>query len=116
MIQPIDIGAVASGECQQYSNRVLTSMNDHDVHLSVMEVPYFWHSHPDSDETFLVIEGTLAIDFDDGSVYLQPGQLLTVPAGTRHRTRPVTARTVNLTIEKTDAITIECDAPPRTHP
>jgi mannose-6-phosphate isomerase-like protein (cupin superfamily) len=112
MIQPIDIGAVASGELRQYSNLVLTSVNDHDVHISVMETPYFWHLHPDSDETFLVVEGTLAIDFDDGSVNLQKGQLLTVPAGLRHRTRPVTARSVNLTVEKTNAATVQCDAPP----
>jgi mannose-6-phosphate isomerase-like protein (cupin superfamily) len=114
MIQPIDIEAVADGEVQQYANRVLTSVNDHDVHISIMQAPYFWHLHPDSDETFLVVEGTLAVDLDDGTVNLQRGQLLTVHAGTRHRTRPVTARSVNLTVERTHATTVQCDAPPDT--
>jgi mannose-6-phosphate isomerase-like protein (cupin superfamily) len=111
MIQPIDIGALAGGTLQGYSNRVLTSVNDHDVHLSVMDGPYFWHLHPDSDETFLVIEGVLTIDFDDGSVDVQSGQLLTVPAGMRHRTRPHGARSVNLTVEKANATMIRCEAP-----
>lgn len=112
MIKPIDIGANADSTLQGYSNQVLTSVNDHDVHLSVMDAPYFWHLHPDSDETFFIVEGTLVVDFDDGSVELQTGQLLTVPAGMRHRTRPVGARSVNLTVEKANATTVRCDAPP----
>ncbi|WP_429251927.1 cupin domain-containing protein [Paraburkholderia sp. GAS333] len=112
MIQPIDIEAIARGDIQRYSNQVLTSVNDHDVHLSIMQTPYFWHLHPDSDETFVVVEGTLAVDMDDGTVNLQRGQMLSVPAGVRHRTRPVTARSVNLTVERTDATTVRCDAPP----
>lgn len=112
MIKPIDLTALASGTLHSYSNQVLTSVNDHDVHLSVMDAPYVWHLHPDSDETFYVVEGTLAVDFDDGTVDLHAGQLLTVPAGVRHRTRPVGARSVNLTVEKSDTTTVECDAPP----
>ncbi|MFL9911130.1 cupin domain-containing protein [Paraburkholderia sp. RL17-337-BIB-A] len=112
MIQPIEIAAVAGGTLQGYSNQVLTSVNDHDVHISVMDAPYFWHLHPNSDETFFVVEGALALDFDDGSVELHAGQLLTVPAGTRHRTRPLGARSVNLTVEKANAATVQCDAPP----
>ncbi|CAD6552570.1 hypothetical protein LMG28727_05384 [Paraburkholderia kirstenboschensis] len=111
MIQAIDIGALAARTLRGYSNQILTSANDHDVHLSVMDAPFVWHFHPDSDETFLVIEGTLIIDFEDGPVELRAGQLLTVPAGTRHRTRPLGARSVNLTFERADAATVECDAP-----
>ena len=111
MIQPIDVAAVAGDTLRGYSNQVLTSVNDHDVHLSVMDGPFFWHLHPDSDETFLVIEGALTVDFDDGSIDLQSGQLLTVPAGVRHRTRPLGGRSVNLTVEKTNATTVECEAP-----
>lgn len=113
MMQMIDIGALVGDAPEGYSNRVLTSVNDHDVHLSVMEAPYFWHMHPDSDETFFVMEGVLAIDFDDGSIDLQAGQLLTVPAGVRHRTRPTGPRSVNLTVEKNNATTVQCDAPPQ---
>ena len=113
MIQPIDIGALAARTLHGYSNQALTSTNDHNVHLSVMDAPFFWHFHPDSDETFVVVEGTLIIDFEDGPVELRAGQLLTVPAGTRHRTRPSGARSANLTFQRADAATIECDAPLR---
>ncbi|KMY85015.1 hypothetical protein BUMB_04275c [Candidatus Paraburkholderia calva] len=92
-------------------NRVLTSVNDHDVYISVMDAPYRWHLHSASDETFVVVEGTLIIEFDDETIELQRGQILTVPAGKRHCTRPSGARSVNLTIEKKDNATVFCDAP-----
>jgi len=71
-----------------------------------MTGPYHWHFHPNSDETFLVIEGRLAIDFENGSLELQPGQLLTIPSGVRHRTRPIGERSVNLTFELAQSETI----------
>ena len=78
-------------------------MNDHEVRISVMTEPYHWHRHPDSDETFLAIEGGLFIDFDDQTTELLPGQMVTVPRGVRHRTRPITERSVNLTFVRAGA-------------
>ena len=72
-----------------------------------MTVPYYWHYHPNSDESFLVVEGTLCIDLEDRTVELQPGQLFTIPTNSRHRTRPKGARSVNLTIERADIETIQ---------
>jgi mannose-6-phosphate isomerase-like protein (cupin superfamily) len=91
---------------QPYHNRRLASVNDHEVRMSVMTHGFPWHHHPDSDESFLVVDGELVIEFADAEVVLQPGQLLTVPAGVRHRTRPAGERSVNLTFEKRGAETI----------
>ncbi|KND59098.1 hypothetical protein BVER_05032 [Candidatus Burkholderia verschuerenii] len=110
MTQAIDFAAIADAARDGYMNRVLTSVNDHDVHISVMDAPFRWHVHPASDETFVVIEGTLVIEFDDETVELHAGQMLTVPAGKRHCTRPGGARSVNLTVEKKDCETVFCDA------
>lgn len=109
MIEPIDFQAVVEEVREGYMNRVLTRTNDHEIHISVMDAPYFWHMHPDSDETFIALEGVLIIDFDDGPVELRAGQMLTVPAGIRHRTRPASPRSVNLTVEKANATTVRCD-------
>lgn len=90
-----------------YDNHPVAHVNDHVVRISAMTRPYHWHSHPNSDETFLVVEGRLKIEFENGSLELGPGQMATVPRGLRHRTSPVGARSVNLTFElgqsKTDA-------------
>ena len=82
-----------------YDNHPVAQTNDHVVRIATMTEPYHWHFHPNSDETFLILEGRLAIEFEDGAVELQPGQLLTIPRGVRHRTRPIGARSVNLTFE-----------------
>ena len=89
-----------------YDNHPVAAINDHVVRISTMTEPYCWHLHPNSDETFLVIEGCLAIDFENGSLQLHPGQLLTVPLGVRHRTRPVGGRSVNLSFERAESETV----------
>ena len=82
-----------------YDNHPIATINDHVVRISTMTESYGWHFHPNSDETFLVIEGRLAFEFENGSLELDAGQLLTIPRGVRHRTRPIGARSVNLTFE-----------------
>ena len=71
-----------------------------------MTEQFRWHRHPDSDETFFGVEGQLIIEFRDTEVVVNPGQFVTVPAGTAHRTRPAGERSVNLTFERAGAETI----------
>jgi len=53
-----------------------------------------WHSHDETDETFIVIDGELTIDFRDGSVQLKQGEMFIVPKGVEHR--PVAREEVHL--------------------
>jgi mannose-6-phosphate isomerase-like protein (cupin superfamily) len=85
-------------------NRSVAQVNDHEVRIAVMTRPYHWHRHPDSDETFLALEGGLFIDLDDQTIELQPGNMFTVMRGVRHRTRPVADRSVNLTFERSSTV------------
>ena len=87
----------------RYDNHSIATVNDHEVRISTMTESYHWHCHPDSDETFLSLEGGLYIDFDDRTVELLPAQMITVNRGVRHRTRPRGKRSVNLTFEKVGA-------------
>ena len=90
----------------RYENHPIAEVNDHVVRISIMTESYHWHHHPDSDETFLSVEGGLVVEFEDGEQVLKPGEMITVPKGVRHRTRPVGARSVNLTFEARDAETV----------
>ncbi|MDQ8757938.1 cupin domain-containing protein [Sphingosinicella sp. LHD-64] len=101
-LNPAALGATIT---EHYHNRSLADVNDHEIRLSVMTEGFPWHIHPDSDETFLVVEGQLVIEFEAGEVVLSPGEMLTVPHGARHRTRPGGARSVNLTFARKDAAT-----------
>lgn len=95
----------------RYHNCSLGPVNDHEVRLSIMTEAFAWHFHPDSDEAFLAVEGGLVIEFEDRQVELAPGQILIVPRGALHRTRPVGGCSVNLTFERAEAATVFRDAP-----
>lgn len=103
--------ALSRAVATPYDNRSLARINDHEVRMSVMTHPFGWHFHPDSDEVFLALEGELVLEFESGIVRLSAGQMVTVPRGVRHRTRPGGARSVNLTLEKAGAETVFEDPP-----
>ncbi len=68
--------------------RTVCEYNGHDVMVVKVLGEFSWHSHPDTDDFFLVLSGELEIDVDGvGTVALQPGQLYVVPRGVRHRPR-----------------------------
>ena len=70
---------------EHFRPKVIAQMNDYQLKLARVEGDFVWHSHADTDETFLVIEGELRIDFRDGHVTLRPGELFVVPKGKEHK-------------------------------
>ncbi len=107
----IDLARAAAGAIGDYENFELTRLDDHVVRMSVMTEPFYWHRHPDGDETFLVIEGRVLLRTANESVELGPGQMYTVPAGLAHVTSPATPRSVNITIERAGMTTERVDTP-----
>jgi mannose-6-phosphate isomerase-like protein (cupin superfamily) len=107
-LQPplVDPLALSRAVTERYRNTSLGRVNDHEIRMSVMTEQFRWHRHPDSDETFFGVDGELVIEFPDREVVVRPGQFVTVPAGTIHRTRPAGERSVNLTFERSGAETI----------
>jgi mannose-6-phosphate isomerase-like protein (cupin superfamily) len=87
---------------EPYFNTIISNVNDHVVRMSVMTSPYSWHLHPNSDETFIGVEGTVFIETPDGVSELTPGSSITIPRNMPHRTGPKGARSVNLTVERAD--------------
>ncbi len=69
----------------QWQPRVIAEMNDYQFKIVKLEGDFIWHSHPETDETFFVIEGELRIDFRDQSVRIGPGELFVVPKGIEHK-------------------------------
>lgn len=77
-----------------WSPRVITEMNDYQFKVVRIEGDFVWHSHADTDEAFYVMDGELRIDFRDGAVTLQAGDLYVVPKGVEHK--PYAAQEVRL--------------------
>ncbi|EPS2706634.1 cupin domain-containing protein [Cronobacter turicensis] len=66
--------------------KVIAQMNDYQFKIVKIEGDFIWHSHPETDEAFIVVEGELRIDFRDGHVLVSPGELYVVPKGVEHKT------------------------------
>ena len=62
----------------------LVSVNDYDVKVVKVQGEFTWHSHPDTDELFMVFSGQLVIQLRDGDVSLGPGDVYVVPRGVEH--------------------------------
>ena len=68
-----------------WAPRIVARYNDHEVRLVKVEGEFIWHAHADTDELFLILEGTLDMEFRDRTVVLDAGELIVVPRGTEHR-------------------------------
>ncbi len=72
---------------ERWAPRVVAEMNDTQFKLVKLQGEFVWHIHENSDEAFLVLAGSMEIEFRDGSATLHPGELFVVPKGAEHRTR-----------------------------
>ena len=70
---------------EHWSPKVIAEMNDYQFKLVKIEGEFVWHDHPDTDEVFIVIEGTMQIEFEDRTIELSEGEMLVVPKGVRHK-------------------------------
>lgn len=64
---------------------IITSLNGQDVLLAKIKGEFIWHQHDNEDEMFMVIKGTLKIEFEDKTVTLSPMECITIPKGVKHR-------------------------------
>ena len=70
---------------EHWSPKVVAEMNDYQFKLAKIKNDFIWHSHEDTDETFIVIEGKISIEFEDETVELSEGEMIVVPKGKKHR-------------------------------
>ncbi|MGC3875375.1 cupin domain-containing protein [Halomonas sp. GXIMD04776] len=70
---------------EQWSPKVIAEMNDYQFKVVKIQGKFVWHDHTDTDETFIVLEGSLRIDFRDGAVNLSEGEMYVVPKGIEHK-------------------------------
>ena len=85
MNPPVDLAAVLAQIHKPWQPRTVAVLNDYDLRVVKTHGEFTRHSHPETDEVFLVLSGSLTIRLDDGEVDLGPGQLYVVPKGTPHQ-------------------------------
>ena len=84
---PIDLRRAAAELTELWSPRIVAELNGQYVKVAKVKGEFVWHAHDHEDELFLVLQGTLVLQFDDRVVELGPGESCVVPRGVRHNPR-----------------------------
>jgi mannose-6-phosphate isomerase-like protein (cupin superfamily) len=70
---------------EHWSPRIIAQMNDYHFKIVKVQGEFLWHDHPETDEVFIVLQGRLEIQFRDGSVQLNEGEMFVVSKGVEHK-------------------------------
>jgi mannose-6-phosphate isomerase-like protein (cupin superfamily) len=95
---PVNVQAALDSITELWQPHRLVSVNDSDVKVAKLLGEFVWHAHPESDELFLVISGSLTLQLRDRIVVLEPNDIFVVPRGVEHRP---------LAVEETAVIMVE---------
>lgn len=82
--RPVDLTERLSRFAEPWSPKVVATLNDYEIKVVKVQGEFVWHTHDDTDELFLVLQGHLTIQLRDGDVVLTAGQLYVVPRGVEH--------------------------------
>ncbi len=82
---PINLKEKLTKVTEQWQPRVVAQLNDYQFKLAKIEGDFIWHSHPETDEAFIILSGELDIEFRDGKVHLSEGEMCIVPKGVEHK-------------------------------
>lgn len=77
-----------------WTPKIVAELNGQQVRLAKVQGEFVWHSHANEDELFLVLSGSLDLEFRDHTEHLVEGDLCVVPRGVEHR--PVSAQGAEL--------------------
>lgn len=87
VIEKVNLAEKLASFEELFSPRIVAYVNDEKVQVAKTKGEFVWHSHPDSDDLFLVLKGSLVVDLRHGTIEVGEGELLIVPRGVEHRPR-----------------------------
>ena len=70
---------------EHWTPKIIQELNDYQIKLVKIEGEFVWHDHADTDELFLVIEGSMEIEFEEHTMVLDAGEMCVVPKGMKHK-------------------------------
>ena len=85
MIEAVNLTKKFSLISEHWNPKIIAQLNDYHLKIAKIEGDFVWHSHPETDEMFLVVDGELTIYLRDGRLHLKPGELCVIPKGVEHK-------------------------------
>ena len=89
-IEPVNLTDALARIEEIYDPRIVTRVNDYDVKIARTLGEHVWHTHEDTDEFFLVLDGEFHVSLRDPegaetTVVLRQGDTFVVPKGVAHK-------------------------------
>jgi mannose-6-phosphate isomerase-like protein (cupin superfamily) len=70
---------------EDYSLRIIAKMNEYEFKIVKFKGEFVWHSHIDTDETFIILKGKMLMNFRDKVIELNAGEMIVIPKGVEHK-------------------------------
>lgn len=77
-----------------WNPRIVGELNKQHVKLAKLKGEFIWHKHDNEDEMFLVLKGTLKIEFRDRIETINENEMIIVPRGIEHK--PIAEKEVSI--------------------
>lgn len=87
MTEKVNLAEKLASLDEHFSPKIVAYYNDDKVQVGKVKGEFVWHSHPDTDDLFIVLKGRLIVELRDREVVLDEGELFVVPKGVEHRPR-----------------------------
>jgi mannose-6-phosphate isomerase-like protein (cupin superfamily) len=84
-ISPINFKDKFALISERWSPKIIAQMNDYHFKIAKIQGEFVWHCHPDTDETFIVIQGEMNIELCEGIIKLKAGEMCVIPKNIEHR-------------------------------
>lgn len=85
MVDIINLTEKFSLITDQWDPKIIAQLNDYHLKIAKVQGEFVWHSHPETDEFFLVVEGELTIHLRNQDLHLKKGELCIIPRGVEHK-------------------------------
>ena len=100
----VNLAAAFSKINEPWSPHIAGVVNDTDLRLAKLRGEFVWHHHENEDECFMVVKGKLRMQFRDGDVDCDEGELIVVPRGVEHCPLSLSEETLVLLVEQSSAL------------
>jgi mannose-6-phosphate isomerase-like protein (cupin superfamily) len=85
MVSKVNLAEKFALFSDHWSPKIIGELNGQHVKLVKFDGPFTWHHHEAEDELFLVVRGRFCMEFRDGKIWLEAGELIVVEKGVEHR-------------------------------
>ncbi|MBL6649109.1 MAG: cupin domain-containing protein [Flavobacteriaceae bacterium] len=82
---PINFSEKFNQFSDYWKPKVISEINNYQFKIAKIKGEFIWHTHPETDEAFIVLNGEIKIEFRDGIVKIKQGEMFVVPAGVEHK-------------------------------